>query len=104
MLGNLNRGVVPPAVRERRLKGYQNALRFHRMYASGWRPCAWPAAMPENRQSWDWHCNMSLGFLRKRDSHPCRSYNRHQMAAETLKVSRQGWNCRQGKLAESDHR
>ena len=32
MLGNLNPAAVPPAVRERRLKGYQNALRFHKMY------------------------------------------------------------------------
>jgi hypothetical protein len=32
LLGNLNPAPLPPAVRERRLKGYQNALRFHRMY------------------------------------------------------------------------
>jgi hypothetical protein len=32
MLGNLMPAAVPPTVRERRLKGYQNALRFHHMY------------------------------------------------------------------------
>jgi len=100
MLGNLNPALVPPAVRERRLKGYQNALRFHRMYVqAGGRVLA--AAMPENRQSLGRHWQHELEVFCGSGIHTHADHTiGDQWPAETLKVQDKAGTVAEGKLAD----